>query len=289
MSSLVQKLHGAHNPAVTVSRHREDQPVLGDIPTCKAFFCVLAVTVTVLSGLQIAERSDLFKFIHQNGYGLPIRNSFAPDISSLIQEVNEQKPAKTIKSIKVFEGTKYHFQNGFPYGDGNPKAKVVIVEFSDYECSHCKVFHEVTFPKIKKKFIDTGLVYFVSGNFPLKNNHHSQKAAEASYCAGEQGQYWAMRDLLFENNLTLGDEKYLDLAARLKLDPARFETCMESGRYTKEILDEKQMAINFSVNSTPGFIIGLARDGGVVEGGLMSPSPNWTNFKRLLDKFLTLP
>ena len=253
---------------------------------CKAFFCALAGIVVVLYGLQIDERADFFKFFHHNGYGLPIRNSFTPDLSSMIKKEEEKNPAKT---IKVFKGKKYNFQNGFPYGDGNPKAKVVIVEFSDYECSHCKVFHEVTFPKIKKEFIDTGLVYFVSGNFPLKKNRHSQKAAEASYCAGEQGQYWAMRDLLFEYNLTLGKEKYLNFAARLKLDLARFEACLESGRYAKEILNEKQMAVSFSVKSTPGFIVGLAMDGGVVEGGLLSHSPNWTNFKRLVDKLLAQP
>ena len=255
----------------------------------KAFFFALAGIVTVLSGLQIAERADFFKFFHHNGDGLSLRHNFTPDLSSIIQKADEQKPAKTIKSRRVFKGTKYHFQKGFPYGEGNPKAKVVIVEFSDYECSHCKVFHEVTFPKIKKEFIDTGLVYFVSGNFPLRKNRHAQKAAEASYCAGEQGRYWAMRELLFENNLTLGKEKYLNLAARLKLDLARFEACLESGRHAKEIRDEKQKAESFGVHSTPKFIIGLARDGGVVEGELLSNSPNWTNISRLVDKLLAQP
>ena len=96
-----------------------------------------------------------------------------------------------------------------------------------------------------------------------------------------------MRDLLFENSLSLGKEKYLNFAAGLKLDMARFEACLESGLYAKEIRDEKQKALNFDVVSTPSFIIGLARGGGVVEGSLISSSPNWTNFKRLVDKLLT--
>ena len=73
----------------------------------KAFFYAMAGLVTVISGLQIAERADFFKFFHHDGYGLPIRNSFTPDLSSMIQKADEQKPAKT---IKVFKGTKYYFQ-----------------------------------------------------------------------------------------------------------------------------------------------------------------------------------
>ncbi len=175
------------------------------------------------------------------------------------------------------------------YAAGSSKAKIVLVEYSDYECGHCRLFHEVTFPKIKEEYIDTGLVYFLSGNYPLNNHRYSQKAAEASYCAGEQGQYWAMRDLLFENNMNLGNDTFLSLAGQLGLDLERFRGCLESNLFTKEIQQEKLSAKSLGIRQTPSFILGHSRDADIIEGEIVAGSRLWTEFKRQINRLLTQP
>ena len=106
---------------------------------------------------------------------------------------------------------------------------MVLIEFSDYECNHCSIFHEVLFPKIKSEYIDTGLIFYVALNHPNRNHKVGAKAAEASYCAGDQGHFWAMRDLLFENSLFLKEELITELAQDLALDQVEFAECLRTG------------------------------------------------------------
>ncbi len=212
----------------------------------------------------------------------------------------EQNLAEAPKQIVVSEkkeppppkgsrGTRFQFSEPIRFSMGSPQAQIVLVEYSDYECGHCKLFHEVTFPKIKKEYIDTGLLYFLSGNYPLRNHRHSQKAAEASYCAGEQGQYWGMRDLLFENNLALGSNTYISLAGKLGLDLARFQACLDNNLYTTEIQREKLRAKSFGIRQTPSFLLGHFQEETAVEGELLTGSRYWTEFKKQINKLLTQP
>jgi protein-disulfide isomerase len=82
---------------------------------------------------------------------------------------------------------------------GRDDAPVTILEFTDLQCPFCRQFHEETFPMIKKNYIDTGKVRFVSRDMPLKAVHpYAQKAAEAVRCAGDQGKYWELRNAILE-------------------------------------------------------------------------------------------
>lgn len=83
---------------------------------------------------------------------------------------------------------------------GNEKAKVSLVEFSDYQCPFCARHFTQTEPEIKSEYIDKGLVKFYYRDFPLSQIHPgAQKAAEAARCAGDQGKYWQFHDLIFQN------------------------------------------------------------------------------------------
>src|SRR3989344_1767617 len=66
---------------------------------------------------------------------------------------------------------------------GNKDAKVVMIEFSYYQCPFCARFEEGAYVDIKKNYIDTGKVKFVYRDFPLSFHENAQKAAEASECA----------------------------------------------------------------------------------------------------------
>ena len=86
---------------------------------------------------------------------------------------------------------------GDPY-KGSPDAKLTIVEFADFECPSCQRHAVSTQPELDKQFVVTGDVRWVAKHFPLRSHPHAAVAATASECAGDQGKFWPMHDVLFE-------------------------------------------------------------------------------------------
>ncbi len=117
---------------------------------------------------------------------------------------------------------------------GNPKAEIIIVEYSDTECPFCKNFH-VTMNKIMTEYGDGGKVAWVYRHFSLPFHTKAPKEAEATECAAKQGgntKFWEYTNKLFE--ITPGNDG-LDLAVLPKiaemvgLDVPMFEKCLASG------------------------------------------------------------
>ena len=81
---------------------------------------------------------------------------------------------------------------------GNPTAPITILEWGDYQCTFCYKFHQNTLETIEKDFIKTGKVKLVFKDFPL-NGPDSKLAAEATYCAEDQGKYWDYHNELYKN------------------------------------------------------------------------------------------
>jgi protein-disulfide isomerase len=106
------------------------------------------------------------------------------------------------------------------------RAKVTIVEFTDYECSYCARYHQETFRPLIAEYEDR--VRYVIRHFPLVPIHpHAAKAAE---CAREQGRFWEYHDLLFDRQTALDEESLRRYAAELGLDESGFAACLLSGR-----------------------------------------------------------
>ena len=81
---------------------------------------------------------------------------------------------------------------------GSQNAEISIVEFGDYQCTFCYKFHQNTLNIIQSDYIDSGKINYVYRDFPL-NGSDSILAAEATYCANDQENYWQYHNLLFEN------------------------------------------------------------------------------------------
>ncbi|MAG59278.1 hypothetical protein CMO96_00610 [Candidatus Woesebacteria bacterium] len=82
---------------------------------------------------------------------------------------------------------------------GNKDAKVVLVEFSDFECPFCSRFYSTTLPQIEQNYVDTGKILFAYKHLPLTQIHsNAQSAAEASLCAADQGKFWEYHDRIFQ-------------------------------------------------------------------------------------------
>lgn len=142
---------------------------------------------------------------------------------------------------------------------GNPKAPVMIVEFSDYQCPYC---HQAE-PTVKELLAKYGDKVSLSyRDFPLTAIHsQAQIAAVASRCALEQGKFWEYHDQLFTAS-KLEKDDLLEYARNLKLDDKQFASCLASDKYNAGIDHDLQEGRKAGVSGTPGFFInGIALSG----------------------------
>jgi protein-disulfide isomerase len=172
------------------------------------------------------------------------------------------------------------------YAIGSKDAPVTLVEFTDYQCPFCSRFHKNTFPQLKKNFVDTGKVRFISRDLPLPFHKHAFKAARASRCAGEQGKYWEARDLLGSNPKNLSDQAISDYARELNLDTDQFQTCLASKKYETEIKQDISEANQAGITGTPGFVLGKTPKDGTMKGVKISGAQPYTSFAAQINKLL---
>jgi len=160
----------------------------------------------------------------------------------------------------------------YPLADGNaigePSAPVVIEEFSDFQCSHCRTFHQNTGAQIIEQYVETGQVYFIFRNYAFIGRE-SLAAANGSMCAAEQGKFWEYADILFANQSgvdagAFSDRRLETFAENINLDKALFRSCMRENRYQDQIQQDYQAGVSLGINSTPSFII----NGKLVVGAL---------------------
>ena len=149
-------------------------------------------------------------------------------------------------------------ENGSPIF-GNQNAEISIVEFGDYQCTFCYKFHQNTLNIIKFDYIDSGKINYVYRDFPL-NGYDSILAAEATYCANDQENYWQYHNLLFENwagenTGWITMNSLTQFAIDLKLDTNEFKNCLTSHKYYQKVIDNENYAKKININATPSFLI----------------------------------
>ena len=174
---------------------------------------------------------------------------------------------------------------------GDRKARVAVIEFSDYQCPFCGRYVTNTFSQIENDYVETGKVKYVFRDLPLEFHKNAFKAAEAAHCAGEQGKFWEMHDLLFQNQAALAPEQLPGYAKSLGLSEAGFSRCMESGQFAAGIKKDIADAGTVGITGTPTFLIGVVQpgDGRVkVVKKLVGAKP-YEEFKAAIDSTLAAP
>jgi protein-disulfide isomerase len=146
---------------------------------------------------------------------------------------------------------------------GNTKAKVTIVEFSDFQCPFCKAYFDDTHSQIQDQYVKTGKVNFVYRHFPLSTIHpNAQKAAEAAECANEQKQFWNFHDILFTNQDTWApmsasdaENEWVTYAGQLGMDTDQFKSCIDTDKYKNNVAKDTAAGDKAQVDGTPAFFI----------------------------------
>lgn len=177
-----------------------------------------------------------------------------------------------------------------PLGDspslGEATAPVVLVEFTDFQCSYCKRAHDEVLAAIQQKFIKSGKLRMVSRSLPLSFHANAEPAAQAALCAGDQGQFWPMRDRLFSNPEALTQKDFLLAAEALKLDAKVFAACLDGKKFAAQIARDKQDAATAGITGTPTFVLGRAT-GNNVTGLLMVGAKPLAIFETEIEKLLS--
>lgn len=128
-----------------------------------------------------------------------------------------------------------------------------LVEYGDYQCPYCGEAHDVV-KEIQDRLGDQ--LCFVFRNFPLVEKHpYAEHAAEAAEAAAEQGRFWEMHDLLFENQNALTDEDLAEYAEELGFDAKRLMTEVQRGAHASRIQNDLRSGEKNGVNGTPTFFV----------------------------------
>lgn len=159
---------------------------------------------------------------------------------------------------EVLFSQKNLIENGSPL-IGNPNAPITVLEWGDYQCTFCYRFHESSLKVIQAEYIDTGKVKLVFKDFPL-NGPDSVLAAEASYCAQDQGKYWAYHDELYTNwggerTGWINYESLNTFAESVGLDLEQFSSCLNDHKYLQKVLNLEKFGKEIGIDATPSFLI----------------------------------
>lgn len=176
---------------------------------------------------------------------------------------------------------------GEPF-EGDAKARVAIMEYSDFDCPYCGRYAREIYPKLRDAYIKTGKVKYFFRDLPLEEHPQAGFKANLARLAGEQGKFWEAHDWLFAHQTPM-DAKGEDLfAEELKLNRAKIGTGAEDGKYNPVIQASMNSARHYQISGTPAFIIGtLSEDGRIFTADkVFMGAQTLDGFKEILDGLL---
>ena len=137
------------------------------------------------------------------------------------------------------------------YIDGSSDAQVMLVEFADYECPYCQKVS----PQLKQLKKEYGSKLAIAyKDMPLPMHQHSEKAAEAARCAGEQGKFWEYHDALYSDKaLTVAELK--EHARSLQLNGEQFDQCLDSNKMAAAVKKDLEEGNRLGLTGTPSFFV----------------------------------
>ena len=204
----------------------------------------LLVGVLIISSFLIGSLFTKVQYLEKNSSSTKVTGQTTPQIAA-----PQQQPAALAPSGKIKPVTdKDHIR-------GNKNARLSLVEYSDLECPFCKRFHP-TMQDLMKTYGDK--IRWVYRHFPLSFHANAQKESEATECVGELGgndAFWNYVDKMLEKTTSNGTGFALDqlgpLAAEVGVSQSAFQSCLDSGRYTKLVQDYIADGTAGGVSGTP--------------------------------------
>ncbi len=214
-----------------------------------------ALPMAILLGAILISTSIFYSTkIFVNKFGAP---AFAAT-QSPSQDLGSAQPIPGARTAAP--GQKANVDVGHLPAKGNPDAKVKIIAFEDFRCPFCKKFFANTEPQIIKDYVDTGkaVIYYRQYQFL---GPASVVAGNAAECANEQGKFWDMHEYLYKNQPSESDTamyttaNLTKIAGQLGLNISKFQTCLTSNKYDKNVQGDLAAGQAAGVTGTPTVFI----------------------------------
>ncbi len=205
-----------------------------------------------------AEIEPVYEGVANRFPGMTKDQALAEIAASMRQSRTQTRRAEFIKELRGAAGVRVYLQP--PRVDvkaegpsrGSADAPITIVAFSDYECPFCGRAVD-TLKRVEQKYGDK--VRIVFRDFPLASHRTAKRAAEAAYCADEQGKFWDMHDQLFSKGGPISEPDIQRFAAQIGVDLDKFSNCLASGKFKEGWKPSQEEGLRIGVQSTPTFFI----------------------------------
>ena len=176
---------------------------------------------------------------------------------STLVEMQQYKPGMSKQILDI------NLKNGSPVL-GSENAPITIVEFGDYQCEACYHWFHNTRADIIDNYIETGKAKLVFVDLPFLGRD-SIAAAQATYCAEDQGKYWDYHNILYNfqeeiDNGWASKDRLVAFAFNLEMNLEEFSNCMDTSKYSKRVKANYDEAVKHGAEATPTFII-ITSDG----------------------------
>ncbi len=163
---------------------------------------------------------------------------------------------------------------------GPTLSKVTLTEYSDYQCPACAYFHPIV-DSLKKTFGGQLKVNF--RYYPLNSHQYAALAARAAEAARQQGAFYAMHSMLFENQQQWASSAnpqaaFINYARKIGLDVGQFKEDLNAAETQRAVMEEKKEGRQMGVNSTPTFFINGSK--------VNRNPPTFKDFKALIESYI---
>lgn len=261
------------------SDEKSGKTIFDAIPSKTSFFVGLVAGVMAFATVGfiviVASGADWSKLGFAKGSG-----AFKPSVANTNANTNAPAPEGNDLSKLPPITAADHVR-----GDLS-KAKVVMIEYSDYECPFCKN-GTATISKVFKSYgTDVAWIY---RHFPLSFHQNAQKEAEASECVASLGgndAFWKFTDKIYErttsNGLGFALTALGPLAKEVGVDQAKFQDCLNSGKFAQTVSDQEAGGAAAGVDGTPATII-ISKDG---KSDVITGAQPESKFKAVIDGML---
>lgn len=225
------------------------------------FSLIILLVMAFVSGFLVGSLWKENQLLKSGGSGTKVAQVDNQDL-----EAEAQAAAKLLEKVPAFDPKTDHFR-------GNEKAKVVLIEYSDYECPYCNKFHPTMIELMKKYPNDLAWVY---RHFPLSFHANAQPLAEASECVAKYASneaFWKFSDSIYEKmadgsiygtdleSKKVSEETILSLASAAGANRNQIKTCLDSDEMAKAVKDDMTGGSSAGITGTPGTII-VSQKGG---------------------------
>lgn len=190
--------------------------------------------------------------------------------------------AADVAPLSVAEASVEADSSAYAAARGPEDAPVTMVEFADYTCSHCRNFASLPARAIARDYVRTGQVRWLLYDFPLSERTNAIPAALAARCAGDQGRYWEMHDLLFQNQQVWSADdsprdRFEDYADEIGIEVGAWEECYSSRRHVRQIVASRKYGEVRGVSGTPTIFVNEQR----------APNYGFETIQRLIERSLS--